>query len=73
MRKDESNKKEVLDKFRQFVHSFRRPPSLGELSDALGWKKSVLRRVVEKLIADGRMKYDLTPDGRVVYKSLQIV
>lgn len=73
MLKDEKNKRLVLDGFKQFVHRFRRSPSLQELASFLGLKKSTLRLVVDKLVADNKMDYERTESGDAIYKSLHIV
>ena len=73
MIKDEKKNEEVIAGYRQFENKFNRRPSLDELASLLVWKKSTLRVVVERLVADGKMQWDLKEDGSRVYKSLQLV
>jgi hypothetical protein len=73
MLKDEKKNKEVISGYKQFENRFHRRPSLDELASMLVWKKSTLRVVVERLVEDGKMQWDLKEDGTRVYKSLQLV
>lgn len=48
-----------------------RAPSMRELADVLGWKKSVTHRHVSKLVVEGKLVADMEND-RIISKSLRL-
>lgn len=72
MLRDSKNEALILAALTDYKRRHDRMPSIRELADYLGWKKSITHRNVAKLINKGKLKADFEND-RIISKSLQLV
>ena len=68
----EKAKNRTIDAFKQFLHRFKRTPSLRELAELMGIKKSVMQRSIQLLKDEGKLDFDTDENAHMISKSLRL-